>query len=47
MTQIPHITFAVIAGPFDWPLMLVVTGTALVALIANALALSAWLRRRR
>ena len=46
MTHLPSITFAVIAGPFDWPLMLVVIGTAIIALIANVLALTAWLRRR-
>jgi hypothetical protein len=44
MSALPYITF--IAGPFDWPLMVIVLGTALVALVANILALTAWLRRR-
>jgi hypothetical protein len=46
MTHPTSITFAVAAGPVDWALTLVVAGTVLVALIANALALTAWLRRR-
>ena len=36
-----------VAGPPDWLLMTVVSGTMLVALVANVLALTAWLRRRR
>ena len=35
-----------VAGLLDPVLMLIVTGTAIVALIANALALVGWLRRR-
>jgi len=35
-----------VAGLLDPVLMTVVTGTALVALVANILALTAWLRRR-
>ena len=47
MTHFPSIMFAVVAGPLNWALMLVVIGTAIVALAANVLALTAWLRRRR
>jgi len=47
MTQPSFITFAVVAGPLNWALMLVVMGTAIIALAANVLALTAWLRRRR
>ena len=47
MTHLPSITFIVIAGPLDRTLMLVVGGTVLVALIANALALVSLWRRRR
>ena len=47
MTQPSFITFAVVAGPLNWALMFVVIGTAIVALAANVLALTAWLRRRR
>jgi hypothetical protein len=46
MTQLSHITFAVVAGPFDLPLMLVVVGTALVALVVHLLVVVGWLRRR-
>ena len=46
MTDLPHITFAVVAGPFDLPLMLVVVGTVLIALVAHVLALVGWVRRR-
>jgi hypothetical protein len=35
-----------VAAPVDVALMLVVTGTMIIALIANVLALVAWLRRR-
>jgi hypothetical protein len=35
-----------VAGLLDPVLMLVVAGTAIVALIVNALALVGWLRRR-
>jgi hypothetical protein len=47
MTHLPHITVAVAADPVTWALMLVVGGTVLVALIANALALVSLWRRRR
>jgi hypothetical protein len=47
MTHPPSITFAVAADPIGWALMLVVSGTVLVALIANALALVSLWRRRR
>jgi hypothetical protein len=46
MTQISHITFTAIAGPFDWPLMVIVLGTMVIALAANVLGLISWLRRR-
>jgi hypothetical protein len=46
MTHLTSITLTVAAGLLDPVLMLIVTGTAIVALIANALALAAWLRRR-
>ena len=35
-----------VADPPGWVLMIVVGGTMLVALVANVLALTAWLRRR-
>jgi hypothetical protein len=47
MTQISHITFTAIAGPFDWPLMVIVLGTMGIALVANIPGLSIWLRGRR
>jgi hypothetical protein len=46
MTYLLSITFAVIAGLLDPVLMTIVIGTATVALIVDALALIAWLRRR-
>jgi hypothetical protein len=46
MIQIPHITFAVVAGPLDPALWIVVPGTIAIALIAHVLALVGWLRRR-
>jgi hypothetical protein len=47
MTDLPHITFAVVAGPFDLPLMLVVLGTMAIALALDILGLVSWLRGRR
>ena len=47
MTQFPHITFTVVAGPFDWPLMLCVLGTSALALAVNCGALVGWLRKRQ
>ena len=46
MTRLPHITFAVIAGPLDPALMVIVLGTMVIALVANILSLISWLRRR-
>jgi hypothetical protein len=46
MTHPLDITFAVAAGPFDLPLMLVVVGTVLIALTAHVLVAIGWLRRR-
>jgi hypothetical protein len=37
---------AVVAGPFDLMLMVVVLGTMAVALLAHVLAMAGWLRRR-
>jgi len=36
----------IIAGPFDWPLMVIVLGTMVIALVANILAVAGWLRGR-
>jgi hypothetical protein len=36
----------IVAGPADLGLAFIVGGTVLVALVANVLALAAWLRRR-
>jgi hypothetical protein len=47
MLQFPHITFTVVAGPFDWPLMIVVLGTMTIAILGNVLAAIGWIRRRR
>jgi hypothetical protein len=47
MSAFPYSIFTVVAGPFDRALMLVVTGTMIVALVANVLALASWLRGRR
>ena len=44
MPTVPYTLF--VAGPPGWLLMIVVGGTMLVALVANVLALIAWLRRR-
>jgi hypothetical protein len=46
MTRLPHITFAVIAGPLDPALMVIVLGTMVIVLVANILGLISWLRRR-
>ena len=46
MTQPSFITFAVVAGPLDPALWIVVPGTIAIALIAHVLALVGWLRRR-
>jgi hypothetical protein len=45
MSTLPYITF--VAGPFDWPLMLIVLGTMVIAFVANILGLVSWLRGRR
>ena len=47
MTRLPHIMFAVIAGPLDPALWIVVPGTIAIALLAHVLVLVGWLRRRR
>jgi hypothetical protein len=46
MSAFPYSIFTVVAGPFDWPLMVIVLGTMIIAIVANVLALTAWLRRR-
>jgi hypothetical protein len=43
--QSPYST-VIIAGLFDWPLMVIVLGTAVLALAVNVGALVGWLRRR-
>jgi hypothetical protein len=40
-------TLSIIAGPFDWPLMVVVLGTMAIAILGNVLTAVGWLRRRR
>jgi hypothetical protein len=37
----------VVAGPFDWPLMIIVLGTMVIAILGNVLAAVGWIRRRR
>jgi hypothetical protein len=46
MSAFPYSIFTVVAGPFDWPLMVIVLGTMIIAIVANILAVVEWLRRQ-